>query len=101
MSRIDDERRTVRLMIRLYCRRKEGNHHLCDGCRALAEYAEERLSRCRFGESKPTCRLCKLHCYRTDMRLKMKEIMRYSGPRMILYHPVIAIRHLVREMLKR
>ena len=48
-----------------------------------------------------TCRLCKVHCYRTDMRLKMKEIMRYSGPRMILYHPVIAIRHLVREMLKR
>lgn len=101
MSRIDDERRTVRLMIRLYCRRKEENRRLCGGCRALAEYAEERLSRCRFGERKPTCRLCKVHCYRTDMRLKMKEVMRYSGPRMIFYHPVIAMRHLVREMLKR
>ena len=67
----------------------------------MAEYAEERLSRCRFGERKPTCRLCKVHCYRTDMRLKMKEVMRYSGPRMIFYHPVIAMRHLVREMLKR
>ncbi len=101
MSRIDDERRTVRLMIGLYCRRKEGNKRLCDECKAMAEYADERLSRCRFGESKPTCRLCTVHCYRKDMRVKMKEIMRFSGPRMLIYHPIAAIKHIVRETLRK
>jgi hypothetical protein len=29
------------------------------------------------------------------MREKIKEIMRFSGPRMIFYHPIMAIRHLI------
>jgi len=27
------------------------------------------------------------------MRKKIKEVMRYSGTRMLLYHPIIVIRH--------
>jgi hypothetical protein len=29
------------------------------------------------------------------MKEKIREVMRFSGPRMIFYHPVMAIRHLV------
>jgi hypothetical protein len=29
------------------------------------------------------------------MREKIREIMRFSGPRMIFYHPIMAIRHLI------
>ena len=33
------------------------------------------------------------------MQIKIKNVMRYLGPRMLLYHPVIAIIH-VKETLK-
>lgn len=97
MSRIEQEKRTVEQMIRLYCYKKEGNEQLCPECRELLEYAHARLSRCPFGEKKSSCRLCTVHCYKPDMKERMREVMRYTGPRMLLYYPIAAIRHLWRE----
>ncbi len=95
--RVADEKRTVEQMIRLYCRHKEGNAELCDSCRHLLEYAAARLERCPHGDAKPTCRKCTVHCYRPAEREKIRLIMRYSGPRMMIYHPAAALRHLWRE----
>ena len=86
-------------MIRLYCRRKEGNKELCPQCLELLEYARMRLSRCPFGENKTTCRLCPVHCYKPEMKKRMQEVMRYAGPRMLLYHPTAACRHLWKERI--
>ncbi|MBO7192741.1 MAG: nitrous oxide-stimulated promoter family protein [Bacteroidaceae bacterium] len=97
MSRIEQEKRTVAAMVAIYCRYKEGNSNLCDGCRQLLEYANRRLEHCKFGENKSTCRKCPIHCYKPDMREKMRAVMRYAGPRMILFHPIMAIRHLLAE----
>ena len=94
MTRIEREKVTVSLMIRLYCKRKERNRNLCSQCSELEEYAHKRLSACRYGEQKTSCKKCPTHCYRKDMREKIREVMRFSGPRMILYHPIEAIRHL-------
>lgn len=96
-TRIRQEQEIVGQMIRLYCRWKEGHTDLCPDCKELLQYAHARLSRCPFGEGKTTCRLCPVHCYKPDMRKKMQEVMRFAGPRMMLYHPVAAIRHLVQE----
>lgn len=98
-SRIVQEQRTVEQMIRLYCRRKEGNKELCPQCLELLEYARMRLSRCPFGENKTTCRLCPVHCYKPEMKTRMQEVMRYAGPRMLLYHPAAACRHLWKERI--
>ena len=35
------------------------------------------------------------HCYKPEMRERIRQVMRYSGPRMITKHPVAAIRHLL------
>lgn len=90
------EKEVVRCMIELYCRR---NHHtrqgLCLQCAALEAYARQRTDRCPFMETKTFCSQCKVHCYRADMREKIREVMRFSGPRMLLVHPVLAIRHLI------
>lgn len=90
------EKKTVSLMIRLYCRKK---HHsagkLCPDCRALSEYAAQRSDRCPFMETKTFCSNCKVHCYKPEMRERIREVMRFSGPRMILYHPVMAVRHVI------
>lgn len=97
-KRIEEEKAVVRLMIRMYCRRHEGNRTLCPKCRELTDYAGSRLDHCRYGSRKPTCKKCPVHCYKPEMRERIRTIMRWAGPRMIIYHPVAAIRHLLREL---
>ena len=97
MRRIEEEKRVVEQMIRMYCRRKEGNEVLCPSCKELLDYAHRRLDRCRYGEEKPTCKKCPIHCYRPEMKERIRAVMRWSGPRMILYHTVDAIKHVLRE----
>lgn len=97
MSRIEQEKRTVEQLIRLYCRRKENNKQLCPECHELLEYAHVRLSRCTFGERKPTCKTCRIHCYKPEMKERMRKVMRYAGPRILFYHPIVALRHLWKE----
>ncbi|MFI3258508.1 MAG: nitrous oxide-stimulated promoter family protein [Rikenellaceae bacterium] len=99
MSEIEREKETMQQMIRIYCR---GNHtpwsgEVCGECLTLIEYATSRLDHCPFGEEKGSCRLCPIHCYKADQREKIAAVMRYSGPRMILHHPISAIRHLIKE----
>ena len=94
MVTLSQERETVRAMIRIYCRGKHQSDPLYEECFQLWGYADERLSKCPFGINKPTCQNCNVHCYKPEMRQRIKEIMRYAGPRMIWHHPLMAIRHL-------
>ena len=87
------EKETVSLMIRLYCRKKHGGKELCPACAELDAYARLRSDKCPFMETKTFCSNCKVHCYKKDMREKIREVMRFSGPRMIFHHPIMAIRH--------
>ena len=98
-DRISEEKAIVSLMIRMYCRRKERNRELCPDCAELLDYSLRRLDACRFGFNKPTCRKCPVHCYNNYMRSRIRKVMRWSGPRMLLYHPVEAVRHLKREIM--
>lgn len=98
MTRIEWEQKTVEQMIRIYCRHKKGNRELCPDCMALLYYARKRLSNCPFGENKTSCRKCTVHCYRPDMKARIKTVMRHSGPRMIFYNPAAAIRHIISEL---
>ena len=94
MTKIEKEKRTVELMIKIYCKKKHKNKELCEECRELLEYAHKRLSFCKFGEEKTTCGKCPIHCYKKDMKEKVKKVMRFSGPRLIIYNPIELIRHL-------
>ena len=96
MNRIQEEKKTVEQMLRIYCRKVHHND-LCGECQALLVYAHQRLDACKFGEEKPSCKKCPVHCYKPDMREKIRRVMRFAGPRMILYHPTAAIKHLLRE----
>ncbi|MFB2831137.1 nitrous oxide-stimulated promoter family protein [Aeromonas jandaei] len=54
------------------------------------------LARCRYGHGhKPACANCNIHCYAPAMRKQIQLVMRWSGPRMLLRHPWLAIRHLL------
>ncbi len=89
------EKRMVSEMIALYCRKKHGAKTLCPACRELTEYARQRSDRCPFMETKTFCSNCKVHCYRPDMRDRVRTVMRFSGPRMMFHHPIAAIRHII------
>jgi hypothetical protein len=94
--RVGREVRTVEAMVRLYCR----DHHqrgeaLCTECTDLLHYARARLDRCPYQERKPTCVKCPVHCYRPAMRERIRVVMRYAGPRMLLHRPGLALLHLI------
>jgi len=95
-SKREREKRTVSLMIRIYCKKKHGTKKgLCPECEALDAYARMRSDKCPFMETKTFCSNCKVHCYKADMREKIRAVMRFSGPRMIFSHPIMAIRHVI------
>jgi hypothetical protein len=95
-ARLERERKTVAAMIALYCRR----HHtpageFCDVCRDLEAYTRLRLEKCPYGETKPTCANCPIHCYQPHRREEIRRVMAFSGPRMLLKHPILATRHML------
>lgn len=99
--RIARERKTIESMITIFCK----SHHdkkseLCAECDELLNYAHSKLDKCPFHEEKPTCAKCTIHCYMPVMRGKAKAVMRYSGPRMIYSHPVLAIQHIADKRKK-
>ncbi len=94
-TRTKREGDTVALMIEMYCRRNHKQTGLCEKCNELLQYALQCLERCPFGEGKTTCAKCPVHCYQPQMRQQIRAVMRYSGPRMVLRHPLITIRHLL------
>lgn len=101
MKRLYREKKTIEKMVILYCK----NHHVgqapCSECSQLIDYALNRVEKCKFGDNKPTCAKCTIHCYRKNERETIRNIMRYSGPRMIIHHPYLALMHLIDGMVKR
>lgn len=95
-TRREQEKALVSQMIALYCRKKHGGKKgLCAECQKLADYARSRSDHCPFMETKTFCSNCKVHCYQPAMREQIKDVMRFSGPRMIFTHPAAAIRHVI------
>ncbi len=96
MTRIAREKRTVEAMITLYCREQhQSSNGVCLQCGELLEYAWHKIDRCPFANKKPTCAKCTVHCYKPSIRQTIIAVMRYSGPRMIRKHPLLAIAHII------
>ncbi len=90
------EKATVSHMIVLYCKKQHGHKKgLCPHCSALDAYARQRSDKCPFMEHKTFCSNCKRHCYQPEMRAAIQSVMRFSGPRMLFVHPIMAIRHII------
>lgn len=99
---IRNEKKTVAAMIRIYCGARHGSRSdPCEECAALLAYAHGRLDRCPYGAGKPSCRECPVHCYRRGEREAVRDVMRFSGPKMIFRHPVLAIVHFWKDRLSR
>jgi len=81
----ENEKRVVGNMIAIYCRAYHtiSSKGLCEACAKLRDYSVQRLEYCPYGEKKPPCSRCPIHCYKKEKRLQIREVMRFSGRRMI------------------
>ncbi len=101
-SRLAREYRTLEAMVRIYCR----DHHPgaaappCAECREFLGYAEKRLLKCPYGQEKPTCARCPVHCYKRVQREQARIVMRHAGPRMVWRHPWLSLLHVLDKFRK-
>ncbi len=56
---------------------------LCPECYKLLAHAFTKRTHCPM-DPKPACKHCPSHCYHPDYRAKIREVMKYSGKRMVL-----------------
>lgn len=86
-------------MIKLYCKNncKDSNKDgdLCNECINLIDYSKKRINLCRNKETKTFCSTCETHCYSPKMKESIKNVMRFSGPRMLIYNPKLATYHVI------
>ena len=99
-GRLKKEHQTLVKMTVIYCRDHHGRHDggMCDSCSSLMKYSEARLAKCPYGDAKPTCANCPIHCYKQKQREHVRAVMRYAGPRMFRHHPWDAIVHIFDKM---
>lgn len=102
--RLRREYRSMECMVEIWCAhhhdktaRQEGT---CAECRSFLAYAARRLEKCPYGEAKPTCAKCPIHCYKRAQREHAREIMRFAGPRMTVRHPWLALMHVLDKLRK-
>ena len=91
------EKKTVTLMMHIYCRGKHAatpRGTLCPSCQSLLDYALERLEGCPRMAGKTFCSVCPIHCYSPERREEIRQAMRYAGPRMLFYHPLLTLHHM-------
>lgn len=97
--RMRREAATIAAMLHMYCclqkHQPEEGCQLCADCARLLAYAQARLDKCPFQEGKTTCALCPVHCYKPEMRTRIREAMKTSGPHMLYRHPILAFQHIV------
>lgn len=105
-GRREREKRVVAFMIGHHCgmrhrqapRDKDG---LCEECHDLVSYAHSRLDDCRYGDAKPACVKCSVHCYARSRREAIRRVMAHTGPRMFYLMPREYLRHLWKKNLPR
>jgi hypothetical protein len=95
-NHVEREKLTIRYMIGIYCR---GYHcsesGFCTNCESILRYAYGRIEMCPFNNSlKPACGLCRTNCFTADMYRQFAQVMRYAGPRMMMYHPFLTVAHI-------
>ncbi len=61
-----------------------GERRVCSECAAFMEYAVTKRIKCPLEAEKPSCKHCRIHCYGRVQREKVREIMSYSGRKLMM-----------------
>lgn len=61
-----------------------GQRRLCSECGQFLAYAMAKRIKCPLEAEKPSCKACRIHCYAPAQRERVREIMAYSGRKLLL-----------------
>ncbi len=97
------EKELITIMINLYNKKKFKQKQLTKEMQELLDYSYLRIENCphrkkNLNGEKPFCSCCSIQCYKADMRQNMVEVMKFSGPRILFSHPIVAIDHLQKTL---
>jgi Nitrous oxide-stimulated promoter len=66
---------------------------LCPGCQKLLAHALVKRTTCPM-QPKPTCKHCPRHCYHPKYRQQIRDVMKYSGRKLVLRGRIDYLLHL-------
>ena len=100
-NRTERDRKTLEAIGRIYCSAHHGTAPkdeagLCAPCRQVIDQTLRRTAACPFGHE-GNCQDCSIHCQRGEAQQRIKEIMRYSAPRMTFRHPLMTAEYLLKK----
>lgn len=61
-----------------------GERKFCRECYSFMGYAIAKRMKCPLEAEKPSCKHCRIHCYASEQRKKVREIMGYAGRKLML-----------------
>ena len=96
----DREKKVISEMVKLYCRKNHKKRELCDECKDVLNYSLNRIDNCKYMDTKTFCSNCKKPFYSPKMKEKIKQIMKFSGPRILFHHPLLVISHMLSRFKK-
>ncbi|WP_455520983.1 nitrous oxide-stimulated promoter family protein [Parvimonas micra] len=96
----DREKKVISEMVKLYCRKNHKKRELCDECKEVLNYSLKRIDNCQCVETKLFCSSCKFSLYSPRDKEKVKQIMKFSGPRILFHHPLLVISHMLSRFKK-
>lgn len=90
--------KTLEAIGRIYCKAhhqgtEQDEAGLCPSCREAVESTFARAANCPNHQTN-NCEDCEVKCQRGDAQKRIKQIMRYSAPRMIFCHPLMTLEYL-------
>ncbi len=94
-----NDRVIIEWMIKYNCSKNHSASGLCEDCSSLLRYATIRIEKCPYGDDKPVCSNCTIHCYIPEKRGRIKDVMKFSGPAIIFRKPLTGIRYILKKKL--
>jgi hypothetical protein len=84
-QKLEKDIKLLATFIGCYCRGKHKTPkvELCPDCARLLSYARTRRQKCPL-DPKPACKHCPTHCYAKAQLAAIREVMAYSGRRLLL-----------------
>ena len=94
-NNIPKEKENIRKTFSAYC---NANHStkdgkLCAKCTATLTSALLKINRCPYGIGKPICDRCETPCFGEKTTNEFLEIMKSGQKKMMLSHPIMAVKH--------
>ena len=98
LKRKKNDIKLIGKFVEVYCAGKHGERgkqpfplpedlrerRLCEECAQFMAYAVARRLKCPLEAEKPSCKHCHTHCYAKPQLAKVREIMEYSGKKLML-----------------